>query len=427
MKLRKRDKNSFQNKLILFSIAMAFAGTVLYSYAQQFRNQDIALTFDKQKISKMIGSALHNREFPEVIEVMHNKKQQLLKITYTLDQDLQNRATLMLKRYKPDYGAVVVFDASTGGVLSLADSSEHDLNHTEYGNLALRALFPAASVFKIVTAAAVMDEQRMSPDTIIPFNGRNHTLYKKNVNSTTFNRHTRYTSLKEAFALSINTVFGKVGLQHIGGESLLDYAHRFGFNIPVLSDFPFESGTTRFLTDDDWNVVEVASGYYRDSTLSPVHGALIASSIANDGVMMSPHIIKEIFDIENNETVYRAKPEKLNKTLGTLAANQMRELMQETVERGTSRSSFRQIFGKRIPEAIQVGGKTGSLTSIAPAGKVDWFVGYGMLNEKKIGVAVLTVNGDLWRVKSSYLAGDLIRDYFRDDLKKISKRKIATE
>ena len=369
---------------------------------------------DKAFLAKTIGVAISQGTFPEsaTLDVTGTGVPKNLHVTYTLDEALQKSAIDMLKHYHPDYSAVVVFDGATGRVLALTDFSAEESKQAEFGNLALRAIFPAASIFKIVTAAAAIDEQKMSPETVIPYNGRNHTLYKKNVIDTKFNRYTNYSTLREAFAKSINVVFGKLGLHYIGPESLIHYAHLFKFNQPIRADFPLESGQTIFAADKDWDVVQAASGFTLNSTLSPIHGALIAGSIANNGGMMEPYLIDRLQD-DAGKVVYQGKPVSMGELLKPDSISQLRSLMQETVTNGTSRKSFRQIFGRKMPEEIELGGKTGSLSAKHPAGKVDWFVGYGVWKDHRIGVAAVTLNEKVWRVKSSYVAGSLINDYFK--------------
>jgi len=280
-------------------------------------------------------------------------------------------------------------------------------------HLALRATFPSASVFKVVTAAAAIAERNFSANTVIPFNGRNHTLYRSHILKTKINRWTRYITLKEAFARSVNTVFARLGAFNVGAEELRDYAGRFGFNRQIASDMPIQQGKA-LIEDDAWTLAEAASGYTRENTMSPLQGALIAATVANDGVMMEPYVVNSVHRGDGTQ-IYSAAPKIAGKSLDKDTAGEIRTLMRETVRKGTSRGSFRGFSRGRFA-LVDVGGKTGSLTGLDPRGKYDWFVGFAQYGGRKIAVAALTVHEKLWRVKSSYLARRSFEAYFKDQV-----------
>jgi penicillin-binding protein A len=140
---------------------------------------------------------------------------------YTIDLESQDYAKKIFSQWKPDYGALAVMDAHTGAILTLVSyTAELGFN----SNLIRNNEFPAASVFKIVTATAAIDQKLMTPDTVIPFNGRGTTLYRSNVMNTDTNRWTRYPSLRKAFGQSVNTVFGKMGIFYVGSQKMAHYA-----------------------------------------------------------------------------------------------------------------------------------------------------------------------------------------------------------
>jgi penicillin-binding protein A len=320
---------------------------------------------------------------------------------FTLNTELQERTQEYLKKFKPDYAAIAAIEVKTGKVLALSSYSKID---PEISNLALKATFPSASIFKIVTAAAAISEKNFSGDTSIAFMGRNHTLYRSQVfrEVASRNRWLRQMSLREAFAKSVNTVFGKIGAQHLGFDRVGDFAQKFQFGKNIPFEVPLEKG--RFESPEDpWALAEVASGFTRNTTMSPLQGAMIAASVANNGVMMEPYLVDEV-TTPDGETIYRGAPKALSNIMSLSGSKEMRTLMKETVKSGTSRKSFRGFFKGRN-ELVEVGGKTGSLTGLEPPGKYDWFVGYmNSPNHEPIAVAVMTVHQEQWRVKSSYLA-----------------------
>lgn len=332
---------------------------------------------------------------PELLPLRVEGQWQHIRLEYTVDSDLQSFIQQELAHYHPDYGAFVAIDPSDGKILAIVSTVHGD---AEPISVATTASFPAASVFKLVTAAAAIEHAGVEPDTEIAFAGGNHTLYKRNVLNEPRAGSARHFTLREAFGRSINTVFGKLGVFRIGPVTLREYSERFGFNQILPTDF-FVEPSRAPIPEEQFALAEAASGFTRDITLSPVHGALLAAAIANDGNMMEPYLLKTAYD-ENGEAIYQAEPRSIRQVLSPDHAGKIRELMAETVESGTSRKSFRG-FGKK--EDPEIGGKTGSLTGFEPFGKYDWFIGYMNYRGKSVAVAALTIHRKHWTVKSSYL------------------------
>lgn len=365
----------------------------------------------KQAIAEAVDSSINQNQFPDHLQLMIEKERRSLKVTYTLDEDLQAEMQKQLKAYRPDYAAFVALDPKSGRVRAMVSYAreKHDL-----GNLALKAAFPAASVFKIVTAAAAIDAQRVAPETVIPFNGGMHTLYRRNVLGNTVNRWTNRMTLREAFARSANTFFAKIGVFLLDPPHIEEYAQRFQFNRAIAADVLVQAGTLQIPSDDDlYARAELASGFNRIALMSPLQGAMIGAAIANDGRMMEPFMVENLRD-DRGALQYEAVPKPVIDTVSVEAALGLRSLMRETVSRGTSRQAFRRLRVRKEYASVDIGGKTGSLTGLHPRGRCDWFVGYAQGKGKRLAIAALTVNRDLWRVKSSALASLAIEQYFRD-------------
>lgn len=371
-------------------------------------SEDVAI--NKELLAAQIGSAIRHNEFPEEFDLSLDGTTKRAQVEYGLDDSAQAQMQKLLNQYQPDYGAFVAMDATTGRILAMVSYSKVQ---SDLENLTLRATFPAASVFKIVTASAAIDLNKATPETVVPFNGANHTLYKKNVDDNRINRWTRRMTMREAFARSVNVFFGKLGLFIVGPSNLREYAERYQFNHPIRADVPVQTGYSKFSADDPWSVVTAASGFTRDNTMSPLQGALIAAAVANDGVMMEPYLIESLEDQEG-QVLYQAEPKEASVVVEKESAQELRELFHETVRSGTSRKSFRQTVRRSMFDDVEFGGKTGSLTGTNPMGKCDWFVGYARYQDQRIAVGALTVNEKKWKVKSSMLANLFFTHYLKD-------------
>jgi len=380
-------------------------------------------TILKSDISSAMAESNLSHELPSQFVLDLKGRIEKVQVQYTFDETLQSEMDELFHTYKPDYGAFVAIDANTGRILALVSYNAEDPWIKDH--LALRATFPSASVFKVVTAAAAISERKMSAGTILSYNGRPHTLYRKNIFSDTVNRWTNRLTLKEAFAKSVNTVFGRLGVYIVGPTELRDYADRFGFNRDIGSDLPFQQGKAE-ITEDPWEIAETASGYTLTNTMSPLQGALIGAAVANDGKMMEPYVVESLRD-EDGDIVYQSKPHLSMDVFDLNTANELKELMRETVRAGTSRTSFKN-FGRGSYSFVDVGGKTGSLTGKDPSGKYDWFVGYGTAGEHKLAFATLTISKEYWKVKSAVLSRKALEIYFKEKfgLHTVAERRIAS-
>ncbi len=417
MRLGAKIERSIKIRYLLFA-SLLFIGAVGLFFEIRSRDfgekaKDVSRGLTKAILAKAMSSGSGRFEtLPAEVQIPiedleHPSQQVSAILQYTMDSRVQNLTESLFKSYQPDYGAVVMLDATTGRILGLASFTKkaHELGH-----LALRASFPSASVFKVVTAAAAIAEKNFTASTLIPFNGSYHTLYRKNVLKNDFNRWTRQMSLKDAFAKSVNTVFAKIGSQTLGADSLIRFADRFGFNRDIASDLPLEMSRA-LIESDPWSLAGTASGFTQDNRMSPLQGALIAAAMVNDGVMMEPYGVQSAH-MQDGTVLYEARPERFRMVVDPETAREIRTLMKETITSGTSRKSFKGFFKKELA-FVDVGGKTGSLTGDSPKGKYDWFVGYGSMGTRKVAIAALTIHEKYWTVKSSYLARRILEDYFK--------------
>jgi cell division protein FtsI/penicillin-binding protein 2 len=252
----------------------------------------------------------------------------------TLDQGLQSYVLKLIQRSKSPLIGFVAMDAATGRILSMIDSKKAD----RAKSVCLSSQFPAASIFKIVSAAAAIDGCNISADTKMTYNGRAHTLYKNQLAGQT-NRYTNNISLKTSFAKSINPVFGKLGVFLLKKDLIEEYAIRFGFNQPIDFELPVEPSRIS-VGDNPYHWAEVACGFNRKTLISPIHGAMMAAAVVNDGKLVEPMIIGCITDKEKNP-VYVGSTNIIRHVISPKASQEMQELMTATISRGTCAAAIR--------------------------------------------------------------------------------------
>jgi cell division protein FtsI/penicillin-binding protein 2 len=333
----------------------------------------------------------------------------------TLDEKQQSNLLKLLHRYHPQLGAGVVLDLKTGAVLVMADYRHDDTTCENLpgvsANLCLAADFPAASLFKIVTAYGVLDKHKATRNTHYSVVGRHHTLYKYQLGlgKARYRYRPQEISFEKAFARSVNPVFGKFGIDYFSADELVSLAESFSFNHPLKFDQPVvvsrvEMPQTRF------QQAETSSGFIKTTTLSPLHAALLAGAPLVADNLRQPYLVKRVVG-EKGAEIYYHQPRKCEfQFKDKSACRELTAMMRATVKYGTARKSFRDVRRRRSFRKLDVGGKTGSLDMPTSGDRCEWFAGFGKdpKTGNMVAVAVVLVHGEKRTISSAYIASELI-------------------
>ncbi len=362
--------------------------------------------------SKLNVAFAAGADWPKTIE--HENDQ--LAISYTLDKRISDYVKKRIKRYRPEYVSVVMLDNNTGKILTALD---YERKTGTFGkSMTFATTHPAASIFKIITTAELLENTPIDKESIFKFVGKSTTLYKYQLKKPKSSRWVRTATLKQAFALSNNVIYGKAAINNIFAVNLFKMAQKFGFNRNLFEEIDLGKAVMK-LPSTQYGLAEMASGFNRRTMMSPVHGAMLASIIANNGVAKYPHIVEKVVNHSKQEEVWKFN-DKSEKVISSNTASDIQEMMELTVSRGTARSSLRFLKRKRVFGKLRIGGKTGTITGGIPHGKRDWFVSYAYpgssenKNDKGISLCVMLVNVDKWHVKAPVLAGDIINFYYNE-------------
>ncbi len=324
----------------------------------------------------------------------------------TLDHTLQSVAAEALGDQR---GAVVALDPVTGAVLAMVSIPTFDPNalvgvdaapvgdalagdpDEPLRNRAIDETYPPGSVFKVVTAATGLDDGLVSPSTSfedpveLALPGSTATI--SNFDGEVCNDG-RSVTLTQAFVRSCNTVFAQLGMD-IGGFGLAAGAGRFGFGeaIPfdldvLASSFPDAAG----LAADPAATAQNAIGQ-RDVQATPLEMALAAAAVANDGTMMAPYLVSEVFTSDGS-IESSTSPSVWRRALSPASSAVLTDLMEQVVASGTGRRAA-------VP-GVRIAGKTGT-AEITGAAPHAWFIGFGPVDpeptERSIAIAVIVESG----------------------------------
>lgn len=400
-----------------------FMSTMLlcqHSYAQfNFLKDNALINQSPQTPESEVSpeAKVPTEEWSKIVEKHQSWDQQIeydsskYQVNYAFNDSLEDFIKKQLNLYHPDYSSVVVIDNETGNVLAAVD---HSRVKKVFGrDLAFSTTHPAASVIKVITAADLLENTHINTHTEFAFAGRSTTLYRSQLKEPPQQKRrnwVRRLDLDRAFATSNNVIFGRTAIENLTPHGLKKMAERFGFNKRLVEGVNLHPSIFP-LAEDQYNFAELASGFNTRTLMSPIHGAVIASIVANGGVMKYPIVIKSVED--GKKTIFPPlRPDE--QVLTPQTAEDMRHLFMSTVTSGTARNSFRR--SKLLLSKYEIGGKTGSMTGGEPFGKRDWFVSYAKSiedrSDKGISISVMLVNQKKWYVKSPLLAKNIIEYYY---------------
>ncbi len=320
------------------------------------------------------------------------------------DSALAEMIRVRLKRHKPDGAFILLVDGKSNEVLAWGQRNDSALSLTP--DFLTRATFPAASLSKIVTAAAGLESKKYTNGTLVPQIGRTVTLYRRQLNPPK-NYRGHKVSVEKAFSLSMNPAFGIIG-KTVGPSHLKDAAKRLGFNQNYSNNIPQRSAFLQI--DSGYAVAEAASGFTELNTISPLQAAGIARSILYSKPFELPWSRELAGYIHHRPIRIKSKPFSENTYWG------LRKMFNKTTKGGTATRAMRKHVYRSNQKKYITGGKTGSLDGSNPKGRYDWFVGWAY-NKDDINDAVIMVvmqyHGKYRSLRSSDMAGLMVNYWER--------------
>ncbi|MDX6699016.1 MAG: penicillin-binding protein [Solirubrobacteraceae bacterium] len=321
-------------------------------------------------------------------------------VTTTLDPDAQRTAIDALGGQK---GAVVALDPHSGAVKVMASFPQFDpndipntLNRLNQDpdapllNRATQGRYAPGSTFKVVTATAALDTGKFTPDSVVdgssPKTISGVPLF--NSGGQSFGPIT----LTQGLTQSVNTVWAQVG-EALGKRTMARYMQRFGFYARPPLDYPAGQRFASGEFDRHGDLLSPTSGAIDVGRLAigqdklqvtPLQMAMVAATVANDGVLERPHLTDKVVDPDGRvrEDVGRSTFARVMKTQ---TAAKLREMMSNVVREGTGTAA--------ALSGIQVAGKTGTAERGDGTNQV-WFIGLAPVENPQIAIAVTVERSD---------------------------------
>ena len=320
-----------------------------------------------------------------------------LRVEYTMDVELTRRIFQRLRRGRVSHGHVVVIEPDSGRVLAYVSSDPETFPGTAH--------YPAASLVKIVTAAAALDGAPDQARQTCRYRGSPYRLTPSRVRPP---RSGNEMSLERSLATSNNQCFAQLAVNAIGEDAMLSAIERFGWlDVPA----PGHVAGTATAGEGDYDLGRLGSGL-AGARITPVHAAQLAASLAR-GRLVEPFWVDRVVDVHGRALpLPQTRPAR--EVMAPKLARELREMLVRTTTRGTARSAFRDRRGRKRLGDVRVAGKTGNLTGEDPYGRYEWFVGLAPAEAPKVAVAVLQLQSDLWWMRSSELGAEVLSTIFCD-------------
>ncbi len=331
-----------------------------------------------------------------------------LDVALTIDPRVQTAAVQALGSRA---GAVIALDPKSGEVLAmvsfpgfdanLVDEIGDELTEDELApllNRSAQGLYPPGSIFKTVTAVSVLENGVLQPDTQVTCPGE-LTFDGFVVRCDNVPQGIGTYPFKSAYTFSVNAIFGQAGVD-TGWERLLATATRMGFG--SAAPFPLESSPTSVVgpASELTQPLLASTAFGQGEILTtPLQMALVASAIANGGVLREPVIGFGAF--RDGTLVERFGPGPGRRVMSPEVAATMLDFMESVITAG-------QAAGVSIP-GVRVGGKTGTAESGVEGLSHAWFIGVAPIDDPQVVVAVVVEFAGQGSRVAAPIAGDVMR------------------
>lgn len=315
-----------------------------------------------------------------------------LGLKLTLDFHIERIAESVLKDNNIN-GCVVIMDIKTGDILGMASTPDFDPNNVgdylsskndELMNKAIAA-YDLGSIFKTVVAAAAIENNIITEEETFLCEGQievNNSIIKCSSYSSHENRPI---TINEAFALSCNTTFVKIGTR-VGAEKILDMAKRLGFSEKQCNELLEEKpGYLPTAREDGIGNISIGQGKIQ---VTPLQVTTMMAAIANNGILNMPVIIDSIVDSESGKTIQTLSRSKPTLVLNISTINALKEMLHSVTTIGTGKQANLDDFGGSS-------GKTSSAETGIKSGEIvqGWFAGFVPSDKPKYAITVFVYDG----------------------------------
>lgn len=372
-----------------------------------------SVTYDKSGLESTFNDILVKSDPLENISGFFDMDKEMEKgagLYLTIDNGFTAKAEKLMGKKQ---GSVVAIKPKTGEVVCLYsnptfDPNESSLNekfaelsqseNAPFLGRASQGLYPPGSTFKIITAAAAIEE-----NIGVSITDEGSTIIDGYVVENYNQKKLGEIDIREGFAKSSNVMFASYAVQ-LGEKKMKDIAERFGIGEKL--DFDIRTSKSLFNYENAMGQTDLAAcGIGQGKLLvTPLNMALVAAGIANDGVIMKPYIVGKAM-YPSGRVAYTAKPKVWKTAVSEVVADIVEDMMIECVETGTG-------TGAKI-NGVTVAGKTGTAENEESDKEHAWFVCYAPAENPEIAICVMQEYAGVTGSSCAPIAKELITYYLQ--------------
>ncbi|HYK05236.1 MAG TPA: penicillin-binding transpeptidase domain-containing protein [Thermoanaerobaculia bacterium] len=314
-------------------------------------------------------------------------------VVLTIDSVIQFIAERALEKamaeYRAEGGSVLVMDPNNGAILAMASAPTFDPNRfrdfppAAWRNRNVQDLYEPGSTFKIVTAAAGLDERLVTPSQMIDCGNGSITIQNITINEHDGHRY-QMLSFEDVIVNSSNVGTVRVGLA-LGEQRFYDWIRRFGFGERAGIPLPGESSGLLRKTDK-WTPVSPASiSIGQEIGVTPLQIVRAVAAVATGGLLVEPRIVQRVIDDEGN-VIHEPARHEPKRVMSEKSAAVLNEILKNVVSRGTGEKAA-------LPEHV-VAGKTGTAQKAGrggymPGHYIGSFAGYVPADQPRLVMLVV--------------------------------------
>ncbi|MDO4718884.1 MAG: penicillin-binding protein 2, partial [Propionibacteriaceae bacterium] len=355
-----------------------------------------------------------SQAFTRFLDLLSGRKPTGASVVTTIDSRAQRAAA---KAIGDRRGAVIAMDYTSGEIVAMYSSPSYDPNllssHDHRAELdnwnqllndpseplknrSSTEIFPPGSTFKLVTAAAALESGLEANSLLegparLQLPGTTHTITNSGPCGD------GQISLRDAMVSSCNTAFANLGMT-LGADTLRAKARQFGFDTELKTDFT--TAASKFPAKPDKPQTAMSAIGLYEVAASPLQMLQVGAAIANDGVLMKPHLGKQVVAADLS-VLSSTSPTELGRPINAKTARALQDMMRAVVTQGTGKAANSNV--------VNIHGKTGTAMQPESRPNYAWMVGFS--DEPKIVVVAMIEDSDSDRsdIAGGRLAGPIVR------------------
>ncbi|WFD09158.1 PASTA domain-containing penicillin-binding protein [Tepidibacter hydrothermalis] len=396
----------------------------------------------------IISTDVSGREIPYG-NGKYNEPKDGMNIVLTIDEVIQHYAeeavdkALIVANAKKAHA--IVMDPKTGEILSMVSKPDYDPNKPRipvypvyqqrmdsgedqlnvlmdmWRNPMVNDIYEPGSTFKLIVAAAGLEEDVVKAHE--KFYDKGYIMVAdRMIKDAGYPKSHGEETFAQAIQNSCNPVFVQVG-QRLGLDKLYEYIQAFGVTEKTGIDLPGEGKGITYKKKDVGPVELATISFGQGIAMTPMQLITSISSIANDGKLMKPRVVKEFID-SNGDVVERFEPEKVRNVISEDTAKLLRSIMEAEVTQGGGKKAY--ISG------YHVGGKTGTAQKVingkyAKGKYISSFVGIAPADNPKVVVLVVVDEPNVQSYYGGSVAAPAVKDIIYNTLRYLNVKPVYTE